>query len=164
MTAVDDLVGPVHVVTAFAASLDARSAVRKAVEELEGNRYAIPDRFDVPETPASLTDRFFYWQRADRLDELAFWLEPGHEVALERAEQPATPYERLQALVARVQRIGLEVYFLDLTPPELAELPLAVVAAIIPGTVSLATPYRPCHLAAKRLGSGPFNALPCPIW
>lgn len=159
-----DPAGPVHFVWAFATSLDPVQAIRKAIEELEGNRYAIPDAFDVPERPSD--HRFFYWQRPDRLAELAFLTAPARVVpvaALGPARTQPTPYETLRYLVDALARIELETYFVDITPAELRDrLPLHAATAIVPGVINLMKPW---HLDASRLATrGALHPIEAPIW
>jgi thiazole/oxazole-forming peptide maturase SagD family component len=165
--AILDPAGPVYFVWGFATSLDHESAIRKAVEEVEGMRYAIPDEFTVPQTATE--HRFYYWQRPDRLEALAFLTAPDRVIpagALASSRATGTPYDNLMQLAAAIERANLEVFFVDITPPELNDrMPLHAATAIVPGTVSLGSSERPWHLGAPRLaGHGPLNTLACPIW
>jgi thiazole/oxazole-forming peptide maturase SagD family component len=164
-----DPAGPFYFHWAFATAINGVAAIRKAVEELEGNRYAVTPGFTIPVRLEDIRvhqDTFHYYQHPDRLAQLGFLREPAGVVAVTelQRETPATPLATFTELVSVIERAGFTVYLADLTPADLAPYPLHAVTAVVPGLCSVANANRPWQLGSKRLSPPPPNLGLAPIW
>jgi ribosomal protein S12 methylthiotransferase accessory factor len=151
---------------AAATDLDPESAVRKSLEELAHTaRYmqAIDGGLDpleaVPGHPNVVNQE----------NHLQFWCNPAHAsradfvfAAEERvlfAEIPSLaaqePRRDLRTLVERIQAVGHRALLAEVTTPDVAELGLAVVRALVPGFHPLFMGYRNRALGGSRLWEVP---------
>jgi bacteriocin biosynthesis cyclodehydratase domain-containing protein len=147
-------------VVGLGADLDWRRAVRGAALEVGQVRPALRARLRDPETRrrldelladptrvSELEDHDLLYSDLSQLDHLAHWLDSPLGERGSPVEGDGDPVAALETLVAALARAGTDVVFVNLTPPELAELGLAVVRVHAPG-------LQPIHFGAHeaRLG------------
>lgn len=137
-------------------------AVSRALEEyLEG-----PDAGWAPEPDFSnVTDWKWHallYTRPDFAGELDFITASTECKAL--GDAPAHP-ENLRSLTERLRPHFPEIVAVDLTTPELAEIPVCAVKVVVPHAVPLEPDHRYQRLAVPRLqGCGARNSLPHPFY
>lgn len=153
-------------VFAAASALDPETAMRKSLEELaHTRRLAHKLRLNRPPlgpTPTydNITDHLnhvhFYCDQTNA--KLAdFVLSSSHRIEFEQISNLSTgdPQRDLEILVKRVCALGHKVLVADITTPDVGELGLTVVRAIIPGFHPLFMGHRLRALAGSRLWEVP---------
>ncbi|HZW53531.1 MAG TPA: YcaO-like family protein, partial [Candidatus Elarobacter sp.] len=172
-------------VVAAAAHPDARTAVRKSLEELEHTRTwckmlkrrlppVAPDRAgDISSQAAHL--RFWCDQRNAQLGSFLFGGTEQRDIDALPSTETADPTAQFAAVARAIQRAGLRFFITDLTTSDVRELGLRVVRAIVPGLHPLVVGHRLRALGGRRLyevpvrlGHGPvsngrLNAAPHPF-
>jgi ribosomal protein S12 methylthiotransferase accessory factor len=156
------LPGTAPLVTAAATSLNPSDAARKALEELDHTRsYCQRLRNELPR----LVPEADYGNVVTQRDHLNFWSDPSHQsmadfLSTSRETQDfhsipnlslGEPLLDLNTLVKRVKNVGHRVLLCDLTTPDVQELGLAVVRALIPGFHPLVVGHLFRALGGKRL-------------
>ena len=153
-------------VFAAAASLDPEEAVRKSLEELaHTERYMWQIKATVPAVPYQPGHRNI----VDQVSHLSFWTNHDHAAyaefifsstqAIDFQDIPnhatGDPRLDLDRLVTMVQRTGHRVLLADVTSPDVDQLGLKVVRAIIPGYHPLFMGYIVRALGGTRLWEVP---------
>jgi ribosomal protein S12 methylthiotransferase accessory factor len=153
-------------VVAGAADVDSERAVRKSLEELEHTRrYSQRMKSYWPR----LVPEADYSNVKDQSSHLNFWCDPAnvrhadflvasqHRVNFGDLCCPATgnPLRDLRMLAEKVRATGHRILLVDLTTPDVSELGLAVVRAIIPGYHPLYMGYRTRATGGRRLWETP---------
>jgi|GEM_PF-3524985 len=154
-------------VIATAADLDLTSACRRALKELVANRQYIrhemlraQGRFPPPD-PALIIDQAAHgllYARPDMVGPLDPWWEPAGSVPLPPAAPATSPWSRLFCCIGAIAQAGLQVFVVDLTPPEIKELGLWTVKALIPGTYPMNFDSRWPHFGGVRMRNAPVAA------
>lgn len=155
------------VVVGLGADLDLARACRKAALEVGQIRPALRARLrdpavqtrlaellDDPGKVAELDDHDLLYADPRHLDQLAPWLGAPPVGLSAKPLVPATPGAQLRLLVSALADVGVEVCYVDLTPPDLAALGLSVARVH-------ATGLQPIHFGADeaRLGGPRVRAL-----
>ena len=153
-------------VAAAAASLDPEQAVRKSLEELEHTRAycqkikneqpclaADPNHGNVVDQESHLN----FWCDSTNLPHAAFLFASPERQAFADLANLATgdPGRDLAVLVERVRAVHHQVLLCDLTTPDVGELGLAVVRALIPGFHPLQIGHHLRSLGSRRLWEVP---------
>jgi ribosomal protein S12 methylthiotransferase accessory factor len=89
---------------------------------------------------------------------LECWWDTRATVALPGAGEPVAPATGLRWLVSRISAAGLETIVVDLTAPQIRQLGLFVVKALVPGAYPLNFDSRWPHLGGRRLRSAPVTS------
>ncbi len=183
---------PEAVAAAFAAAtdLDARSAIRRAANEVLGT-YSLAHRLRFEaEQYANLRVHPGRWNLTRTLDDhtvnFAFpeihryikWIDRGDTISadqfmdLRELAAPKDPKRALAFAADCLARIGLKPCGVDLTPIDIRDMGFYVVRAVIPGLVPLHGPHPDRPLGSSRLRTGPkamgfdcperLNAVPHP--
>jgi ribosomal protein S12 methylthiotransferase accessory factor len=157
-----NLPGTAPLVTAAATSLNPREAARKALEELDHTlTYCQRLRNEVQR----LVPEPNYDNVITQRDHLNFWSDPANQQLahfLLDGEQlqdfrsipnlaSGDPLRDLRTLVARVSSVGHRILLKDITSPDVQELGLSVVRAVIPGFHPLVVGHRFRALGGSRL-------------
>jgi ribosomal protein S12 methylthiotransferase accessory factor len=157
--------GDPAVVVAAAADTDAAGACRRALGELTANRLNVRHtlaQHGLPAAaPADIRDETAHgllYARPDMAAELLHWWEAPPGGALPPAPPPASAWAELSGLVAAIGRAGLEVLLVDLTPPEIRELGLRTVKALVPGAYPMNFDSRWPHFGGTRMTAAPVRA------
>ena len=153
-------------VAAAAASLDPEQAVRKSLEELDHTRaYCQKIKNEQPRLAADPN----YEQVVNQESHLNFWCDSANaphagflfaspeRQAFSDLANLATgdPGRDLAVLVERVRAVHHQVLLCDVTTPDVSELGLAVVRALIPGFHPLAMGHHLRSLGSRRLWEVP---------
>lgn len=154
-------------VVAGASSPSPADAVRKSLEELVHSlRYCQFVKSTLPPIETAPPD----WDGVtDQLTHLGFWADPARSElseflfsSRERREFDAIedlstgdPARDLESVVERVEAVGERVLVADLTSPDVADLGLTVVRAVIPGFQPLHMGYPLRSLGGRRLREVP---------
>ncbi|HEX4694654.1 YcaO-like family protein [Sphingomonas sp.] len=154
------------VVVAAATSPDPIEAARKALEETAHTgswmEAKMRDGAHIDVVPG-------YTNIREQNDHLIFYCDPDNAGILDFLQasertttlsgmtciQRASASDTLEELALRVQAFGEELYLVDLTPPDLRQLGLAVVRAVIPGCQRLAAGHWIRPLGGRRLWKVP---------
>ncbi len=157
----------------FGAGLDGRRAVRRAVEEAAQISLLMMHLERTGATPApgaspqTLEEQALYWQDSKRLHLLDFLTQAPKHVPYEDLPQEATgtPRGDVLRLLDKLHRRGLDVFVLDITPPDVQHLPLRVAACIVPGLQPVRMANKPWCINNPRLAKPPeqLNRLPPPF-
>jgi ribosomal protein S12 methylthiotransferase accessory factor len=155
-----------QLVAAAATSPDAELAARKALEELDHTRsYCQKLRSEV----APLAEDPTFENVIDQQSHLNFWCDPAHrpyadflssseeEIEFSAIQSLTTGSAAgdLRVLVDRVAKVGDRVLLADLTTPDVRDVGLAVVRAVIPGFHPLVVGHRFRALGGRRLWQVP---------
>ena len=155
-------------VLAAAADLSPGDACRRALNELAANRLHVRHCLTqadqhVPSPPEvrDETAHGLLYARAEMLAEVAFWWEGSAEesdVTAESSPAPSlTPWRQTSSLVEAIGRAGLEVFVVDLTPPEVGELGLCAVKVLVSGAYPMNFDSRWPHFGGRRLRQAPVE-------
>jgi ribosomal protein S12 methylthiotransferase accessory factor len=161
----DALAAPALAVAA-SAELDPEQAVRKSLEELA---HTLSYCKKIKERWPSLAPDPTYLNVADQKDHLRFWCDQSNahladflsssqdRIAFSDIANGATgdPERDLKVLLQRVESVKHRVYLCDLTTPDVEELGLSVVRAVIPGFHPLVVGHGNRALGSARLWSVP---------
>lgn len=154
-------------VFAPAASLDAETAVRKALEELAHTRRYC--QYVMSHAPRIVPDPPEYDSVADQRGHLNFYVDPNNShltdfffsspkrMDFEEIGSLATgdPEADVEVAVRRIMDTGERVYLRELTTPDVKELGLCVVRAVVPGFQQLHMGFRNRCLGGRRLWEVP---------
>jgi len=154
-------------VPAGAASLTPEEAVRKSLEELEHTRAYSQEI--LLHTPRLTDDHPRFAHVIDQTDHLNFWCDrtnapladflfrsPARVVLSEMTNLSTGVAEQdLHVLLQRVNGVGHRVLLCDVTTPDVADVGLAVVRAIVPGFHPLVVGHRIRSLGGTRLWTIP---------
>ena len=161
----DDESQPAFAIAA-AAHPRAVTAIRKCLEELEHTRsYCRTLKATVPLSPDLADPRGIFTQR----DHLRFWCERANRhradwLFASQTQREFTslagiaaedPVEQLAYVRGSLATVGLRLLVADLTPPEIGELGLSVVRAIVPGLHPLVIGHVKRVLGGRRLHEVP---------
>jgi ribosomal protein S12 methylthiotransferase accessory factor len=152
---------------AAAADTDPARACRRALSELTANRLNVRQnlaeaggRTPAPD-PGQVRDETSHgllYARPDMLGQLMHWWEPPTTEPLPERPSPASAWAQLRGLVGAIRRAGLEVLVVDLTAPEVRELGLWTVKALVPGAYPMNFDSRWPHFGGARLTAAPVTA------
>ena len=145
-------------------------ASRKAVLEVCQVRPSLRRRLRRPETQtrlgellddarrvATIDDHDLLYASHQALPRLGFWLDANEE-PFPWTPQPATPPARsLEHLLAWLGASGRDLLYVNLTPPDMAELGLYTARAILPGFQPIDFGWKERRLGGTRLYSLPFE-------
>lgn len=142
----------------------ASTAIRKSLEELEHTRSwcrllkATTDLVDPAEGEgiASQQQHLRFWSERDNRQSAA-WLFASDEERVLADDCTDDPTEQLDRLRHALQSAELRLLAADLTSPDIAQLGLSVVRAIIPGLHPLAIGHRNRVLGGRRLYEVPIR-------
>jgi ribosomal protein S12 methylthiotransferase accessory factor len=151
---------------AAAAAMNPAQAVCKSLEELcHTGRYMQRLVSELPENADALSredivdqlGHLSYWCRHSHAREADFLFESEKRVAFCEIECLATgsPCRDLETLVRKVRAVNCRVLIADVTTPDLRELGVTVVRAVIPGFHPLFMGYHYRALGGKRLWEVP---------
>lgn len=156
------------VVVGLGADLDPVAAARGAVLEVGQVRPALRARLRRPETAARLRELVADPSRVTELeDHDLLYADPATAAAGlgYLREAPSVPWEAeapddtgLVALVAELAAVAGDVLYVDITPPDVAELGVSVACGIVPG-------FQPIHFGAaqNRLGGERLYRMPADL-
>ncbi|HEX8745094.1 MAG TPA: YcaO-like family protein [Thermoleophilaceae bacterium] len=158
--------GDAATVVAAAADMAPERGCERALSELAANRLYVRHVLseaggDLPSATDDVRDgraHGLLFARAEMFDELAFWWESTDTFSLPQRRPRASPSAQLSSLVASIRRAGLEVLVVDLTPPELRELGLSIVKALVPGTYPMNFDARWPQFGGTRITEAPVRA------
>ncbi|MGH3921575.1 MAG: TOMM precursor leader peptide-binding protein [Pseudonocardiaceae bacterium] len=158
--------GDPSMVVATAAGLDAMGACRHALAELAANRlnvrHAMATRSSLPACdPHEVIDETAHgllYARPDMAIHLEPWWDSPATVALPRPSRQLTPWAGLRRLVNAIAAADLETIVVDLTPPEIRDLGLSMVKALVPGAYPINFDSRWLHLGGHRMRAAPVTA------
>ncbi len=153
-------------VFAASAALDPEEAVRKSLEELaHTRRYMQQIKLRLPRMKpdprhANVVDQVThlnFWSDHANAALADFILGSKDRIEFEEIKNLATgdPRQDLETLCAKVRSVGHRALFTDLTTPDVGELGLAVVRAVIPGFHPLFMGYNIRALGGSRLWEVP---------
>jgi len=159
------------VVVAAAADIDSDRACQRALNELAANRLHVRHALtEAGETTASSSPceardesaHGLLYARADMLPELSFWwdrtsTDPADEAPTPRPTSGLSAWKRLSLLVETIGGAGHEVLLVDLTPPEVRELGLCTVKALVPGAYPMNFDSRWPHFGGARIAEAPVR-------
>lgn len=80
----------------------------------------------------TVEERGMYWYKLDMLKHLSFWLDQRATKKIPSIQSFSTAGERLRAVVSVFEKSKYDVFFVDLTPPELKSISYRVVKVVIP--------------------------------
>ncbi|MFD2091480.1 YcaO-like family protein [Blastococcus deserti] len=144
------------VVVATAAALDPATACRHALAELAANRLHVRSAMRASAADGSGNGRIY--GHPDMAAHLDFWWNADSRIPLRSGGRPLSPEAALRRILAATSAAGLESVAVEITPPELRRLGLAVVKALVPGTYPLTLDGRWPHLGGARLRTAPVKA------
>ena len=152
----------VPIVVSASAALSAEEAIKKALEELaHTERYAFQIKGEVERLePDSEYDNII-----GQVDHVNFWVDPsnaGHADFLHVSKefkdfqdmpnfQSSTPQASLEGLIDRIHRTGYRALICDITTPDIRQLGMHVLRALIPGYHPLFMGYHHRPLGGERL-------------
>lgn len=154
------------IVVAASAAPSAEEAVRKALEELaHTERYAFQIKSEVEPVQADAE----FDNILGQVDHVNFWTDPAHVHHAEFLFQSAQTIdfsampnlcgdntgEQLKRLVSRIHESGYRALVSDITTPDVRDLGLTVVRALVPGYHPLFMGYHHRALGGKRLWTIP---------
>jgi ribosomal protein S12 methylthiotransferase accessory factor len=152
---------------AAAANADPQRACRRALSELATNRLYVRHllsegdeelaQLSVDEVRDGRAHGLLF-ARPDMASEAAFWWERTETLAPFEPEQSTSVYAQLFSLLNAVNRAGLEVLVVDLTPPEIRELGLRTVKVLVPGTYPMNFDSRWAQFGGDRITEAPVRA------
>jgi ribosomal protein S12 methylthiotransferase accessory factor len=162
---------PAMVISA-AADLDPVRACGRALNELAANRLhvrhllanagnAVPT--SSPREVRDETGHGLLYAHAEMLPELAFWWDSVGSDALTtpstpKASSAGSTWVQLSAVVESIRGAGHEVLVADLTAPEVRELGLWTVKALVPGAYPMNFDGRWPHFGGARIIEAPIRA------
>ncbi|MBN3816049.1 YcaO-like family protein [Paraburkholderia sp. Se-20369] len=156
----------VPIVVAASAAPGAEEAVRKALEELaHTERYAFQIKSEVE--PVARDDEFD--NIIGQVDHVNFWTNPAvtrhaeflfqSESSIDVHDMPdlsgGSAREQLDRVVSRIRHSGYRALACDITTPDVRELGMTVVRALVPGYHPLFMGYHHRALGGKRLWTLP---------
>ena len=153
------------IVVATAADLDVAAACRHALAELAANRLYVRHTM-APPSPlsvdalqaADVAGHGRLYADPDMAAHVDFWWNSGTSTPLQSTGRPLRPDAALRRVVQGISAVGLETVAVDITPPELRQLGLTVVKALVPGTYPLTFGCPWPHLGGHRLRRAPVTA------
>ena len=151
---------------AAAAGLDPASACRRALSELAANRLHVRATMAARgRSPAQArqdvrggSGNGLLYADPTMAAHLDCWWEATKTVALSSPAEPLRPTIGLRRLVSCIAKAGLETLIVDLTAPQIRDLGLIVVKALVPGCYPLNFDSRWPHLGGRRLRSVPVTS------
>jgi ribosomal protein S12 methylthiotransferase accessory factor len=166
--------GDPAITVAAGAGLDAREACRHALAELAANRLFVKAEMAAAGRLPTLHDEIrdqtahaLLYARPEMAAYLDHWWSSPSTVELGPSSTPASTRDRVGQLLHQLAAARLEVIVLDITPPEIRDLGLAVARVLIPGTYPMNFDSRWPHLGGERLRTAPVTAglreVPLPI-
>ncbi len=125
-----------------------RRLVRSLLEDAQGH---LPR--PLVEEVTRMGDQGLLYARPEMMHELDAWwhAEPSIDLPIAPSGRPAR--ERLWGVLGALTRTDLEVYSVNITPPELAELGLCMTKTLVPGMYPMNFDSRYPHLGGPRLAS-----------
>jgi ribosomal protein S12 methylthiotransferase accessory factor len=161
---------------AAATSLDPETAVRKSLEELaHTSRYMWGIKEQTPPVPRApgypavvdqLTHLRFWADREGLADAAFLWSGEERDFAELASGAGASAWEDFATLVERIDGAGHRTLLVDLTTPDVAQIGLSVIRAVVPGLHPLTVGHGIRALGgarlASRLGGRPDNPFPHP--
>lgn len=152
---------------AAAADADPEHACQRALSELATNRFYV--RHIVSETEGDLAQlssdevrdgrtHGLLFARPDMASEVAFWWNRTETFASFDPKPSTSACAELLSLVRAVNRAGLEVLVVDITPPEIRDLGLWTVKALVPGTYPMNFDSRWAQFGGARITEAPVRA------
>jgi ribosomal protein S12 methylthiotransferase accessory factor len=154
-------------VLATSAALDPAVACSRSLKELAANLANVRHNLAVhpgplpspdPEQVIDETAHGLLFARPDMAVHTDPWWEPTDDAELPPARQVADDEAQLADLVTRIGQAGLEVFVVDLTPPEIKTLGLWMVRVLVPGTYPMNCDSRWPHQGGRRLRQAPVEA------
>ncbi|MCP4663203.1 MAG: TOMM precursor leader peptide-binding protein [bacterium] len=151
---------------AAAADPDLANACRRAIKELVASRVYVRGEVQrargrlplpIPEQVIEMGDHGLLYARPEMARYLESWWNPPQSVPLPEPQPASAPWAKLSRAVERITGTGLEVLVVDLTPPELKELGLWVVKALVPGTYPMNFDSRWPQLGGRRIREVPVD-------
>jgi ribosomal protein S12 methylthiotransferase accessory factor len=149
---------------AAAADFDLNRAARRALSELGASWVVVCDYLkksggQMPEPVAgqvtTMSAHGRLYARPDMARYLDVWWHSPRSLPLPGPQMENTHWERLCRGVEAVERAGLEVLVVDLTPPEIKELGLWVMKTLVPGTYPMNFDSRWPHFGGSRITKVP---------
>lgn len=144
------------VVVATAAALDLATACRHALGELAANRLHVRAAMRSAAADGGGNGRIY--GRPEMAAHLDFWWDATTTIPFRSGGRPPSPEVGLRRILAATSAVGLEAVAVEITPPELRRMGLAVVKALVPGTYPLTLDGRWPHLGGARLRTAPVRA------
>lgn len=146
-------IGPATTVAA-ASDIDPLEAAIKASEEAQHSRPWIRRLMQEPKerkfkSLCTLEGRALYWAKPEMIHKLAF-LDSGNEVVLSK-NRKFTMKEKLSLALKKLDTLGFELIYIDITPKDLKHLGFYVVRVITPGLHPMHLDECYPYLAGKRL-------------
>jgi ribosomal protein S12 methylthiotransferase accessory factor len=152
---------------ASAADADPEHACQRALSELATNRVYV--RHIMSETEGDRAQissdevrdgrtHGLLFARPDMASEVAFWWNRTETLASFEPTPSTSVCAKLFSLVRAVDRAGLEVLMVDLTPPEVRDLGLWTVKALVPGTYPMNFDSRWAQFGGARITEAPVQA------
>jgi len=156
--------GEPAMVLSAAAGLDSATACRRALAELAANRLNVRDAMaargaiqDQQELPDGAGHGLLY-ANPEMAVHLECWWDAPTTLPLSSTGEPVRSSVGLRGLATSIAAAGLDTIIVELTPPEVRNLGLFVVKALIPGSYPLNFDSRWPHLGGRRLQSAPVAA------
>lgn len=158
--------GEPAITVAAGAGLDAREACRHALAELSANRLHVKAAMAAAGRLPRLqndeirdqTAHALLYARPEMAAYLDFWWDPPSTVNFPPPRPPSSTRDRLDLLMDHLAAANLELIVIDITPPEIRDLGLAVARVLIPGTYPMNFDSRWPHLGGLRMRTAPVVA------
>lgn len=132
-----------------------RPALRKRLRNPEAQT-RLQELLNDPRQVSTIDDHDLLYASEEALPRLNFWLDINESPFIWTSRSPITSAQKLTDFVAWLSTNGHDLLYVDLTPPEMAELGLYTARAILPGFQPIDFGWKERRLGGDRLYSQPF--------
>ncbi len=133
-----------------------RPALRRRLRNPE-TRNRLRELLDDPHLVATIDDHDLLYASRESLSRLGFWLDLDEEPFAWAPQEKNSAFANLSNLTTWLRGKGKDLLYVNLTPPDMAELGLYTARAILPGFQPIDFGWKERRLGGTRVYSQPFE-------